>query len=183
MPLGLGGKARSCRLPGDAACPAAHQQTRKSPCMVGRGVVLLQHCSSPRLDSGAPAFCCPGLVIVSFPAQFSGFYFFCLFQAASNLFPIITSCSRSNANSAARTPGEILVCCPWSRAPSDRCVFLPPSTPACSPDPTDHTAPLPVSKAPVSGSGCRAGAAGGRQRHHRGHLLPPDGWVLLWGRK
>lgn len=59
-------------------------------------------------------------------------FFFCLCQAASNLFAIITSCSRSSVNSAAQAPGEMLVCCPWSRAPSDRCAFLPPSTPACS---------------------------------------------------
>lgn len=132
LPLGLGGKARSCRLPGDAACAAVHQQTRKSPYMVGRGVGLLQHCSSPRLHSGAPAICFHGLIIVSFPIQFPDFYFFCLCQAASNLFAIITSCSRSSVNSAAQAPGEMLVCCPWSRAPSDRCAFLPLSTPACS---------------------------------------------------
>lgn len=112
-----------------------------------------------RLHSGAPAIFFPGLIVVSFPIQFPDFNFFCLCQAASNLFAIITSCSRSSVNSAAQAPGEMLVCCPWSRAPGDRCAFLPPSTPACSPDPT---APLPASK-----------AAGLGQHRHRGHLLPP----------
>lgn len=171
------GRGRSCfasgaggEKPGAAGCLGmllvlpCTSRPGKAPTWWGEG----SGCSSIaplRLRSGAPAICFPGLIVVSFPIQFPDFNFFCLCQAASNLFAIITSCSRSSVNSAAQAPGEMLVCCPWSRAPGDRCAFLPPSTPACSPDPT---APLPTSKAAGLGQHC-----------HRGHLLPPWMGVTL----
>lgn len=89
--------------------------------------------------------CCPCLVIpdslVKAPENLG---FFLLPACQQLLLPIITSGSKSNANSAALTPGETLACCPWSwPCPSNgRCAALPPPTPTFSPDPLNHTSPI-----------------------------------------
>lgn len=94
--------------------------------------------------SSKEAFCCPCLVIPNSPVKSPENLGFFLFPGCHQLlFPITTSGSRSNASSAALTPGETLLCCPGSwLCPSNRCATLPPPAPTFSSDLLNHTSPI-----------------------------------------